>query len=65
MLDDITEENPDAILEMLVVPPPPPRKFLPDPDSLGAAPEKPARPPSVDLSHFLPPQLDNTGTICS
>ncbi|CAF93496.1 unnamed protein product, partial [Tetraodon nigroviridis] len=59
VLDDITE-GPDTIPEMLVVPPPPPRKFLSDPYSLNATPEKPERPPSVDLSHFPPPQLDNT-----
>lgn len=61
-LDDINQGGPEAIPEMLVPPPPPPRMFLPDPDSLGAAPEKPERPPSVDLSHFLPPRLDDNGT---
>lgn len=45
-----------------MVPPPPPMKFLPDPDSVSAAPEKPARPPP-NLRHFLPPQPDDNGTI--
>ncbi|XP_064189576.1 FYN-binding protein 1 isoform X1 [Anguilla rostrata] len=31
---------------------PPPRKFLPDLESLGPSPEKPARPPFVDLSPY-------------
>ncbi|XP_074523763.1 uncharacterized protein LOC141788681 [Halichoeres trimaculatus] len=51
----ITEEGSDPIPELLVVPPPPPRKILPDPESLGLAPEKPDRPASVDLSRFIPP----------
>lgn len=64
-MGDISKEGPDTLLEMLMAPPPPPRKILPDPGVLGAAPEKPERPPSVALSHFLPPQLDNAGTIRS
>lgn len=58
-LEGITEERPDP--GMLVVPPPPPKKPLPDPESLGAAPEKPDRPPSVDLSQFVPPPLEVNG----
>lgn len=59
VLEDITEEGSDAIPELLVVPPPPPRKVLPDIDSLGPAPEKPATPPDVNLSKFIPPMADN------
>ncbi|XP_070688259.1 FYN-binding protein 1 [Pempheris klunzingeri] len=53
-LEGVTEEGSDPIPELLVVPPPPPRMVLPDPESLGPAPEKPERPPSVDLSDFVP-----------
>lgn len=59
VLEGVTEEGSDPIPEMLVVPPPPPRKVLPDPESLGSAPEKPERPPSVSLSEFIPPVEDN------
>lgn len=53
--EGISEEGSNPIPELLVVPPPPPRKVLPDPESLGPAPEKPDRPPSVNLSGFNPP----------
>lgn len=59
VLEGITEEGPDAIPELLVVPPPPPKKVLPDVESLGPAPEKPATPPDVNLSKFIPPVADN------
>ncbi|XP_028259325.1 proteoglycan 4 isoform X2 [Parambassis ranga] len=55
VLEGITEEGHDAIPELLVVPPPPPRKVLADMESLGPVPEKPDRPPYVDLSEFIPP----------
>ncbi|XP_060887787.1 FYN-binding protein 1 isoform X2 [Labrus mixtus] len=51
----LTEDGIDPIPELLVVPPPPQKKVLPDPESLGPAPEKPDRPPSVNLSQFIPP----------
>ncbi|KAF3835073.1 hypothetical protein F7725_027631 [Dissostichus mawsoni] len=54
-LEGITEEGSDPVPELLVVPPPPPKRLLPDPESLGVAPEKPHRPPSVNLSEFIPP----------
>ncbi|KAK1897549.1 FYN-binding protein 1 [Dissostichus eleginoides] len=54
-LEGITEEESDPVPELLVVPPPPPKRLLPDPESLGVAPEKPQRPPSVNLSEFIPP----------
>ncbi|XP_029988309.1 fibrous sheath CABYR-binding protein isoform X2 [Sphaeramia orbicularis] len=57
VLEGITEEGSNDIPELLVVPPPPPKKPLPDPESLGPAPEKATRPPSVDLSTFIPPPL--------
>lgn len=61
ILEGITEEGHDAIPELLVVPPPP-RKFLPDVESLGPVPEKPDRPPYVDLSEFIPPPpVENNG----
>ncbi|XP_008305330.1 FYN-binding protein 1 [Cynoglossus semilaevis] len=52
-----TENGSASVPELLVVPPPPPRKALPDPQSLGPAPEKPARPPLVNLNDFTPPSL--------
>lgn len=55
VLEGITEEGSDPIPELLVVPPPPPKRALPDPESLGPAPDKPDRPPSVNLSEFIPP----------
>ncbi|XP_018525719.1 FYN-binding protein 1 isoform X2 [Lates calcarifer] len=55
MSEGINEEGSDAIPELLVVPPPPPRMVLPDPEFLGPALEKPARPPSVNLNEFIPP----------
>ncbi|XP_034085684.1 FYN-binding protein 1 isoform X2 [Gymnodraco acuticeps] len=54
-LEGITEEGSDPVPELLVVPPPPPKRLLPDPESLGVAPEKPHRPPSVNLREFIPP----------
>ncbi|XP_069006696.1 FYN-binding protein 1 isoform X1 [Embiotoca jacksoni] len=54
VLEGITEEESDALPGLLVVPPPPPRKTLPDLESLGSSPEKPDRPPSVNLSKFIP-----------
>ncbi|XP_068569072.1 FYN-binding protein 1-like [Cebidichthys violaceus] len=54
VLEGITEEGPDPIPELLVVPPPL-KKVLPDPESLGPTPEKPGRPHSVNLSQFIPP----------
>lgn len=62
VLEGITEEGSDPVPEMLVVPPPPPRKVLSDPESLGPAPEKPDRPPFVNLSEFIPPPpLEDNG----
>ncbi|KAM7011997.1 uncharacterized protein LKV04_022461 [Tautogolabrus adspersus] len=65
MTEGITEEGIDPTPELLVVPPPPPRKVLPDPKSLGPAPEKPDRPSSVNLSQFIPPppMEDYTGHV--
>ncbi|KAJ4943288.1 hypothetical protein JOQ06_005792 [Pogonophryne albipinna] len=54
-LEGITEEGSEPVPELLVVPPPPPKRLLPDPESLGVAPEKPHRPPSVNLRQFIPP----------
>ncbi|KAI4829248.1 hypothetical protein KUCAC02_023304, partial [Chaenocephalus aceratus] len=54
-LEGITEEGSDPVPELLVVPPPPPKRLRPDPESLGVAPEKPHRPPSVNLREFIPP----------
>lgn len=51
----VTEGGSEDIPELLVVPPPPPKKILPEAESLGVSPEKPARPPSVNLSDFIPP----------
>ncbi|XP_051232880.1 FYN-binding protein 1 isoform X1 [Dicentrarchus labrax] len=61
VLEGITEEGSDAVPELLMVPPPPPRKVLPDHESLGPAPAKPDRPPSVNLSEFIPspPSLED------
>ncbi|KAM4629330.1 uncharacterized protein ACJ7VT_001673 [Polymixia lowei] len=59
MLEGITEEGSDVIPELLDVPPPPPRKSLPDPQSLGPTPVKPARPPSADQTAYLPPPLED------
>ncbi|XP_071343069.1 FYN-binding protein 1 isoform X2 [Trachinotus anak] len=55
VLEGMTEEGSAAVPDLLVVPPPPPKKVLLDPESLGPAPVKPARPPSVNLSGFTPP----------
>lgn len=66
VLEGIAEEGSDAVPELLVVPPPPPRKALPDTESLGPAPEKPERPPSVNLSEFIHPpplQFSKSGTM--
>lgn len=61
-----TENGSASVPELLVVPPPPPRKALPDPQSLGPAPEKPARPPLVNLNDFTPPSLvEGHGEIVS
>ncbi|XP_033937725.1 uncharacterized protein [Pseudochaenichthys georgianus] len=54
-LEGITDEGSDPVPELLVVPPPPPKRLRPDPESLGVAPEKPHRPPSVNLWEFIPP----------
>lgn len=65
-LEGITEDGSDPVPELLVVPPPPPRKVLPVPESLGPAPEKPERPPSVNLNEFslLPPvEYNGVATI--
>ncbi|XP_035031805.1 arginine-glutamic acid dipeptide repeats protein isoform X3 [Hippoglossus stenolepis] len=61
VLEGVSEEGSDVVPELFVVPPPPPRKVLPDPESLGPAPEKPDRPPYVHLSELipLPPAEDN------
>lgn len=61
VLEGITEEGSDPTPEVLVVPPPPPKKPLPDPEALGPAPEKPDRPPSVNLNQFIPPPLEDSG----
>lgn len=55
VLEGISEEGSAAPPERFVVPPPPPRMVLPHPEALGPAPEKPARPPYVNLSEFIPP----------
>ncbi|XP_063747957.1 FYN-binding protein 1 isoform X2 [Eleginops maclovinus] len=55
VLEGITEEGSDPIPELLVVPPPPPKRPLPDVESLGVSPEKPHRPPSVNLIQSIPP----------
>ncbi|CAL8307068.1 unnamed protein product [Lota lota] len=52
------EEGPDVMPELMVVPPPPPRRVLPDPQVLGPPPLKPTRPPSVNLTPYLPPPLE-------
>ncbi|XP_076009221.1 uncharacterized protein LOC143002762 [Genypterus blacodes] len=54
VLEGIAEEGSDPTPELLVVPPPPPRKSIPMPEALGPAPQKPARPSSVNLSTFRP-----------
>lgn len=51
----IEEGGSDPAPELLVVPPPPPRKVFPDRASLGPPPEKPDRPPFVNLSEFTAP----------
>ncbi|XP_026160733.1 proteoglycan 4 isoform X3 [Mastacembelus armatus] len=53
----ITDEGPDAVPELLMVPPPPPKKLLNDPESLGPAQEKTARLPSINLNEFIPPPV--------
>ncbi|XP_029905204.1 vegetative cell wall protein gp1-like, partial [Myripristis murdjan] len=55
--EGVPEDGPDPIPELMIVPPPPPRKTLPEPP--GPAPQKPPRPPTVDLSSFLPPALED------
>uniref|UniRef100_A0A3Q2CDF3 Helically-extended SH3 domain-containing protein n=1 Tax=Cyprinodon variegatus TaxID=28743 RepID=A0A3Q2CDF3_CYPVA len=55
VLHNLTEIGSNTPIELLVVPPPPPRRVLPDPETLGPAPQKPDRPPSVNLSEFTPP----------
>ena len=52
------EEGPGGMPELMVVPPPPPRRTLPDPQALGPPPLKPCRPPSVNLTPYLPPPLE-------
>ncbi|XP_068448894.1 FYN-binding protein 1 [Clinocottus analis] len=54
-LEGIAEERSGAIPELMVVAPPPPKRVLPDPESLGPTPEKPSRPLSVQMGHFIPP----------
>lgn len=63
VLEDITEEGPDAVPEVLVVPPPPPRKLLPDHESPGPAFEKPERPSSIYMGEIIPTPEDNGTTI--
>ncbi|XP_051803662.1 FYN-binding protein 1 isoform X2 [Acanthochromis polyacanthus] len=63
VLEGITEEGSDAIPELLVVPPPPPRKALPDIESLGPAPEKPATPPDVNLKVQATPEFSETDAV--
>ncbi|KAG7513816.1 FYN-binding 2 isoform X1 [Solea senegalensis] len=63
VLNSITEEGSDLVPEMLAVPPPPPKKVLPDPKTLGPAPEKPDRPPFVNLSNFIPPPVEDNAVI--
>ncbi|XP_012721804.2 FYN-binding protein 1 [Fundulus heteroclitus] len=55
VLQNLAEEGSNTPLEQLVVPPPPPRRVLPNPQTLGPAPEKPERQPSVNLVEFIPP----------
>ncbi|KAG7261312.1 LOW QUALITY PROTEIN: hypothetical protein CRUP_034482 [Coryphaenoides rupestris] len=54
------EEGSDVTPEPIVAPPPPPppRRTLPDPGDLGPPPEKPDRPPHVNLTPYLPPPLE-------
>ena len=58
MSQGTSEEGPDVMPELMVVPPPPPRRALPDPQVLGTPPLKPARPPSVNLTPYLSPPLE-------
>ncbi|KAJ0065338.1 hypothetical protein NL108_007070 [Boleophthalmus pectinirostris] len=53
VLEGIEEEEIPEQPEMR--PPPPPRKLLPENETLPVAPPKPARPPTMDLSAFIPP----------
>ncbi|XP_028443404.1 proline-rich protein 36 [Perca flavescens] len=55
VLKGVTDEGSEALPELLVVPPPLPKKVLPSPPSLGPAPEKPVRHPSVSPGAFIPP----------
>ncbi|XP_035504418.2 arginine-glutamic acid dipeptide repeats protein isoform X1 [Scophthalmus maximus] len=63
VLEGISEEGSAAPPERFVVPPPPPRMVLPHPEALGPAPEKPARPPYVNLSEFIPPPPEEDDDI--
>lgn len=63
VLEGIAEEGSDAIPELMVVPPPPPRKPLPHPESLGPAPEKPSRPPSLSLTTSRPSTPEDSGEV--
>ncbi|CAL8270027.1 unnamed protein product [Arctogadus glacialis] len=57
-VNSTSEEGPDVMPELMVVPPPPPRRALPDPQVFGTPPLKPARPPSVNLTPYLSPPLE-------
>ncbi|KAM8889131.1 uncharacterized protein ACB058_007569 [Synchiropus picturatus] len=57
-LGGVSTELAGVIPRPQMAPPPPPKKALPDLDTLGPAPEKPARPPTVNLFNFSPPLVN-------
>ncbi|CAK6956042.1 titin [Scomber scombrus] len=59
VVEGISEEGSEVIPELLMVPPPPPRRTPSSSDSVGTAPDTPARPPSAILNEFIPPPLED------